>query len=262
MEAQHSNQGQKTSPLLQASVSANASEPYDLKRYQTPLPDSPPQVWNPLAELELLAQPSQIKKEQEAQSLGLSSTEATFTVEGSAGSEPGAAGHEQPMSEQISATRDDVLGPTSLEEQSLTFNSRQLWSPFRALSMDTVPVAHGGLQYFSALHLFKEHLAENPTIATEFKARDGAHDIHGPLPTGHWDSCQDFLTMLEEALALSFEQDDHLKQVLLSTGGRPLKYSDPSDAFWGIRENGTGCNEYGRCLMRVRQKFQEISCLA
>ncbi|RXW25443.1 hypothetical protein EST38_g383 [Candolleomyces aberdarensis] len=265
MEQTQFNQGQNTSPLLQAAANTNASGPFDLNRYQTPLPDSPPQVWNTLAELPL-EQPSQIKRDQEAQSSGLISTEAAFMVEGSAGSEPGAAGHEQPMPEQISVTHDDVSGPTSLEDQSLTFNSRQLWSPFRALSMDTVPVAHGGLQYFSALHLFKEHLAENPIVAPEFKARDGAHDIHGPLSchhgTGHKDLCQDFLIMLEEALVLSFEQDEPLKQVLLSTGGRPLKYSDPSDAFWGIREDGTGCNEYGRCLMRVRQKLQEISCFA
>ncbi len=48
-------------------------------------------------------------------------------------------------------------------------------------------------------------------------------------------------------------RDPKLKRLLISTRGHKLIENSPTDAFWGIGD-GTGRNELGKILMRIRDK--------
>ena len=72
---------------------------------------------------------------------------------------------------------------------------------------------------------------------------------------------------MEEALCAKYEQNPHLKDVLLSTGSKQLVEAGP-DTFWGAgitmkdikdtpEANWPGRNELGQLLMKLRTKFQK-----
>lgn len=62
---------------------------------------------------------------------------------------------------------------------------------------------------------------------------------------------QQHLHMLEKVLLLKFSQYPGLKMELLATGDAELVQLG-SDQYWSQLENGTGRNEFGNVLMRVR----------
>lgn len=59
-----------------------------------------------------------------------------------------------------------------------------------------------------------------------------------------------------QVLAAKFEQNPHLKELLLATTDAYLVEHTPvkgRDAFWSDDSDGTGRNTLGKCLMKVRQ---------
>ena len=57
-------------------------------------------------------------------------------------------------------------------------------------------------------------------------------------------------------LELKFTQHPRLGRMLLDTGSAQLVEDSPTDAFWGIGEDGQGRNELGLALMRLRDKMR------
>jgi ribA/ribD-fused uncharacterized protein len=62
--------------------------------------------------------------------------------------------------------------------------------------------------------------------------------------------------VMELILELKFTQHPRLGQMLLGTGSAHLVEDSPTDAFWGIGEDGQGRNELGLALMRLRDKMR------
>ena len=58
---------------------------------------------------------------------------------------------------------------------------------------------------------------------------------------------------MDEALYLKFRQHGDLCTLLLDTYPAELVYVEPQDRFWGGDGEGTGRNEFGQSLMRVRE---------
>lgn len=58
-------------------------------------------------------------------------------------------------------------------------------------------------------------------------------------------------------LQSKFRADKHCREVLLSTGDRPLIEASPIDDFWGEGKNGRGENHLGRLLMVVRDELRQ-----
>jgi len=70
-----------------------------------------------------------------------------------------------------------------------------------------------------------------------------------------WDEVK--VAVMENCLLFKFYQNKHLKELLLSTDNKYLEETnDWNDKFWGVC-NGTGENNLGKCLMRVREKLRE-----
>ena len=81
-----------------------------------------------------------------------------------------------------------------------------------------------------------------------------------------WDS--EKVKVMQKANIHKFEQNEHLRAVLLSTGDRTLAEASPKDTFWGIampmsdrnkvdKKLWTGQNKLGEVLMSVRSRLQQ-----
>lgn len=62
---------------------------------------------------------------------------------------------------------------------------------------------------------------------------------------------------IANGMYLKFSQHPELKEKLLATGTENLLEANPYDNKYGIGRNGNGQNLTGKCLMRVRNLFQE-----
>lgn len=65
------------------------------------------------------------------------------------------------------------------------------------------------------------------------------------------------VSIMEEIVLTKFEQNDGLKEKLLSTGDAYLEEGNNwGDRVWGV-VNGQGANNLGKILMKVRDKLRE-----
>jgi hypothetical protein len=60
---------------------------------------------------------------------------------------------------------------------------------------------------------------------------------------------------MDEVLYLKFRQHKDLRGLLFNTYSSYLIYAEPDDPFWGDG-GGTGMNEFGNSLMRVRKRLR------
>jgi ribA/ribD-fused uncharacterized protein len=64
-----------------------------------------------------------------------------------------------------------------------------------------------------------------------------------------WDTHRD--TIMERALRAKFSENRQLRELLLSTGDRPLIENNKRDSYWGIG-TGNGLNKLGHALVSLR----------
>ena len=69
----------------------------------------------------------------------------------------------------------------------------------------------------------------------------------------NWD--KDKVDVMYRAVKAKFSQNSDLKIALLETGNKELIEDSPSDNFWGAGSSGTGRNELGKILMKVRAEL-------
>ncbi len=62
---------------------------------------------------------------------------------------------------------------------------------------------------------------------------------------------------MREALRLKFEANPPLKELLVSTGQRPLVEASDKDSFWGYGADRQGQNKLGQLLMELRDSYRE-----
>jgi predicted NAD-dependent protein-ADP-ribosyltransferase YbiA (DUF1768 family) len=61
---------------------------------------------------------------------------------------------------------------------------------------------------------------------------------------------------MDEVMDLKFRQHEDLRALLLSTYPSELVYVESGDLFWGDGAgSGSGMNEFGKSLMRVRERL-------
>lgn len=74
------------------------------------------------------------------------------------------------------------------------------------------------------------------------------------FPRDDWDFVKD--DMMLKCLRLKFNQNDHCREVLMSTGDAVLMENSPNDRYWGIGTDGKGANKLGLLLMQVKQRLR------
>jgi ribA/ribD-fused uncharacterized protein len=108
--------------------------------------------------------------------------------------------------------------------------------------------------YITAEHLFQamKFLNHQPAIAELVRKSSDPARVARRYPEHYRrDWANQHLFLLETVLLLKFNQYPGLRMELLATGDAQLIQLG-SDNFWSQQENGTGQNEFGRVLMRVR----------
>lgn len=124
-------------------------------------------------------------------------------------------------------------------------------------------VVYKGKRYPTSEHLFQAfkfidahpHIAERIRTCSEkpVVAFDEAHKYQG-LVRADWSHVH--IDKMETALRLKFTQHVDLKRLLLGTRSAELIEDSPRDWFWGVGADGTGRNELGKALMRLRDELR------
>ncbi|KAH7913782.1 DUF1768-domain-containing protein [Hygrophoropsis aurantiaca] len=118
-------------------------------------------------------------------------------------------------------------------------------------------------RYPTSEHLFQsfKFLDANPEIAELIRnsgenprsAFDQAHQYQSWVRS---DWRQVNVEKMEATIRLKFEQHAGLKAMLLGTGDSELIEDSPKDYFWGIGADGSGRNELGKALERLRDEMR------
>ncbi len=64
------------------------------------------------------------------------------------------------------------------------------------------------------------------------------------------------LVVMERAVWAKFSRHRDIREILLATGDAELVENSPRDCFWGCGKDGTGRNELGKLLERVRRQLR------
>ena len=180
--------------------------------------------------------------------------------------------------------------PESASSHEIRFYTDAQFPEFSNYYRHKAPVLFEGKKYPTAEHIFQSakfnypgaseaslkyseliRLSTTPNIARELasqKIRGGYpwRTKLNPMITEYlelgvqlrpdWDQLKD--KIMKSALIVKFNQDQHCRQVLLSTAGATLIEHTRRDSYWGNGGDDTGLNRLGKLLMEVRF---EISCL-
>src|SRR4028118_1128331 len=66
-----------------------------------------------------------------------------------------------------------------------------------------------------------------------------------------WEQAKD--DIMRKAVLRKFETHADIREVLLSTGDKPIVENAPGDYYWGCGADGSGKNMLGQILMEVRE---------
>lgn len=115
-------------------------------------------------------------------------------------------------------------------------------------------VLHNGHEYPTAHHLFAALMFEGREDIQRLIRGVAVQETGavGARYEGQSDPNFDPLRAVDQVLRLKFAQHADLALQLLGTEDAELIYSDMSDTWWGIGPDGSGSNEFGKALMRVR----------
>lgn len=69
-----------------------------------------------------------------------------------------------------------------------------------------------------------------------------------------WETAK--LAVMERAVLVKFATHGDIRAILLATGSAELVENSPRDCFWGCGSDGTGRNELGKLLTRVRGQLR------
>jgi hypothetical protein len=121
------------------------------------------------------------------------------------------------------------------------------------------PITVGGLEYPASENYFQSQkfLPANPALADQIRKYPSprkAYEVaknNNSLTRADWHTGYKDTVMLE-ALKAKFTQHNDLRQLLIDTGDKILVEHTVNDDYWGDGGDGTGKNNLGKLLMRVR----------
>ena len=125
----------------------------------------------------------------------------------------------------------------------------------------SAPIELDGFTWPTTEHYFQaqkfisheRHYRHIQGLATPREAFDYA-GAHKHAVRSDWKYVKDDV-MLKACMA-KFTQHRHLRHLLLSTGNRKLVEHTENDSYWGDGGDGSGRNQLGITLMKVRQHLQ------
>merc|ERR1712062_224329 len=110
--------------------------------------------------------------------------------------------------------------------------------------------------YFQAMKFeaHPEHFEAIKNTSTPGQSAEQGRSRHRPL-RADWEEVKDGIMM--DALRYKFRQNESLKNLLMSTGGKKLVEHTKNDRYWGDGGDGSGKNMLGILLMELREEFKK-----
>jgi ribA/ribD-fused uncharacterized protein len=62
--------------------------------------------------------------------------------------------------------------------------------------------------------------------------------------------------LMTEIVRAKVQRNEDVKEMLLGTGKKSIIENSPVDDFWGVGKDGTGQNQMGKILMKVREEIR------
>ncbi|KAI0250426.1 hypothetical protein BJV78DRAFT_1127987 [Lactifluus subvellereus] len=143
--------------------------------------------------------------------------------------------------------------------QAIKFNGYGEFAPLMCHSPHTI--YYQDELYPTALHLFEARklIDQRPDLADRIRECESVEDVTSISAEMSNFARQDWgnvaLSTMDEVLYLKFRQHEALRTLLFNTYPMELVYSESGDSFWGDG-GGTGRNELGNSLMRVRDRLR------
>jgi ribA/ribD-fused uncharacterized protein len=92
--------------------------------------------------------------------------------------------------------------------------------------------------------------AKTPKEAAKM-GRDRQHPLRSD-----WEKVKD--EIMEKAVFAKFKTHPDLAQILIDTGDSLIVENAPNDYYWGCGKDGSGKNQLGQTLMKIRAKLQSM----
>lgn len=108
-------------------------------------------------------------------------------------------------------------------------------------------------QKFSGVKDGQKHMNDVYLAKTPGRAARIGRDRQRPLRRD-WESVKD--EVMYRAVYAKFTQNEELKEILLGTGDAVLVEHTEKDSYWGDGGDGSGRNQLGKTLMRVRDEIK------
>ncbi|KAJ8587001.1 DUF1768-domain-containing protein [Rhizopogon salebrosus TDB-379] len=153
------------------------------------------------------------------------------------------------------------VAPFQRRERILFYDKNKPFYEFTNFSPHDV--IYGDKRYPTSEHLFQsfKFLDSQPAIAEHIRncgdrpsaVFDEAHR-HQKWVRSDWRQVN--VEKMEVTLRLKFTQHTDLRALLLGTGDAELVEDSPRDYFWGIGADGSGRNELGKTLERIRNELR------
>lgn len=118
-----------------------------------------------------------------------------------------------------------------------------------------------GKTFPTSEHLYQwmKHIKTDPEFAEKIRIASSPMIAkkmgHSRQMSQEWDDIK--IEKMFDIVIAKFQQNDDIRKILLETGDSILIEASPQDYFWGAGKDGTGRNELGNVLMRVRKKLTE-----
>ena len=125
------------------------------------------------------------------------------------------------------------------------------------------PIAIDGVVWPTAEHFYQAHKLVGTTDAPLMAKIRSAATPEAAAAIGRepcriirpdWERAK--LEVMERAVLTKFSTHRDIREILLATGDAELVENSPRDCFWGCGQDGTGRNELGKLLVRVRERLR------
>jgi ribA/ribD-fused uncharacterized protein len=120
-----------------------------------------------------------------------------------------------------------------------------------------------GKLYPTAEHAYQAaHFSQNPELAEQVrtsrspKAAQELANKHSDQDDPDWKGKK--LTIMEDILSHKLDQHSCIREVLTSTGNKPLVETNDNDEFWGWGKSHAGQNHLGKLWMKLREDLHKV----
>ncbi|RUP45442.1 hypothetical protein BC936DRAFT_148178 [Jimgerdemannia flammicorona] len=118
----------------------------------------------------------------------------------------------------------------------------------------------GKFTWLTSEHLFQAQKFTDPKLQKRIREAPSPRDAFNVAQANKAHQRSDWLQVNVQVMYVTvrekFIQHPDLKKKLLDTGDAELIEHTANDAFWGDGGNGTGKNELGKCLMKLRDELR------